>query len=63
MGPMHEDQPEKTPDPSREEPGAKAAARRSRYRAAGEETNEWARRQVRALVGKLVRMARRGVIL
>lgn len=59
---MRDDEEKKTPSPSREEPGAKAAAWRSRNRAAVE-TSEWARDKVRGLVKRLQRMARLGVFL
>jgi hypothetical protein len=52
----------KTPSPSREEPGAKAAAWLSQNRAAVE-TSEWARDKVRDMVRRLQRMARLGVFL
>ena len=57
-----DDDRKKTPDPSRERPGAEAAARSSRDRAAVE-TSEWARDKVRGLVKRLQRMARLGVFL
>lgn len=59
---MDDDNRKKTPDPSRERPGAEAAAWHSRDRAAVE-TSEWARDKVRDMVRRLQRMARLGVFL